>query len=304
MGIVLVGGSGLIGAALSAALLRDGHEVTVLSRTPRRALLPAGAGVRQWDGRSSQGWIDLVEGAQAVVNLAGENLGAGRWTAERKRRIRESRLLAGQAVVEAVQKAAAPPRFVLQASAIGYYGSLADQPVSEDSPAGADFLSKVCLEWEESTAAVEALGVRRVVARSGLVLARSGGVLERLALPFRLFAGGPLGGGRQWYSWIHIADQVQAMLFLMQKEDCRGVFNLTAPEPATMEEFGRTLAQVMGRPYWAPVPAFALRLVLGEMSTLVLDGQRVFSDRLQAMGFQFRYPRLRPALEDLLLRRM
>jgi uncharacterized protein len=300
MRVIITGGTGLIGQALAADLVAGGHEVILLSRTPRRVTgLPAGVRAEGWDGRTAAGWGPLADGAQAIVNLAGENLGAGRWTAERKRRIRDSRLNAGRAVVQAVQAAGQPPRVVVQSSAVGYYGPQGDQEMGEEAPPGSDFLARVCVEWEASTAPVEAMGVRRVVIRSGVVFHASGGALPRMLLPFKLFVGGPLGGGRQVLSWIHFADEVAAIRFLIEKEEAAGAFNLATPHPLTNAEFGRAAGRVMGRPAWLPAPAFALRLALGEMATMVLDGQRVVPRRLLAMGFAFRFPEAEAALQDL-----
>ncbi len=301
MRIAITGGTGLIGRALADDLAAGGHEVILLSRTPEQATgLPAGVRAVGWDGRTAAGWGLLVDGAQAIVNLAGENLGAGRWTAERKRRFRDSRLNAGQAVVEAVQAASRAPRVVVQSSAVGYYGPQADQELAEEAPSGSDFLARLCVEWEASTAPVEAMGVRRAVIRSGVVLHASEGALPRMLLPFKLFVGGPLGSGRQWISWLHIADEVAAIRFLIDTEEAAGAFNLTAPYPLTNAEVGRAVGRVMRRPAWLPAPAFALRLILGEMATVVLDGQRVVPRRLLALGFAFRFPEAEAALRDLL----
>jgi uncharacterized protein (TIGR01777 family) len=301
MRIIITGGAGLIGRALAAGLAADGHEVILLSRTPGRVTgLPAGARAEGWDGRTAAGWGPLADGAQAIVNLAGENLAAGRWTAERKRRIRESRLNAGRAVVEAVRAASRAPRVVVQSSAVGYYGPQGDQELAEEAPPGSDFLARLCVEWEASTAPVEDLGARRVVIRSGVVLHASDGALPRMLLPFKLFVGGPLGSGRQWLSWLHIADEVAAIRFLIEKEEAAGAFNLAAPHPLTNAEFGRVVGRVLGRPAWLPAPAFALRLALGEMATVVLDGQRAVPRRLLALGFAFRFPEAEAALRDML----
>jgi uncharacterized protein (TIGR01777 family) len=301
MRVVITGGTGLIGRALAADLAADSHEVILLSRAPGWvAGLPAGVRAAGWDGQTAAGWGPLADGAQAIVNLAGENLGAGRWTAERKRRIRASRLNAGQAVVEAVRAAGRAPRVVVQSSAVGYYGPQGDQELAEGAPPGNDFLARLCVEWEASTAPVEAMGVRRVVIRSGVVFHASDGALPRMLLPFKLFVGGPLGSGRQWLSWMHIADEVAAIRFLIEKEEAAGAVNQAAPHPLTNAEFGRVVGRVLGRPAWIPAPAFALRLVLGEMATMVLDGQRAVPRRLLALGFAFRFPEAEAALRDLL----
>ncbi len=301
MRVIITGGTGLIGRALAADLAAGGHEVILLSRAPERVTgLPTGGRAVGWDGHTAAGWGPLADGARAIVNLAGENLGAARWTAERKRRIRDSRLNAGQAVVQAVQAAGRVPRVVVQASAVGYYGPQGDQELAEEAPPGSDFLARLCVEWEASTAPVEAMGVRRVVIRSGVVLHAMEGALPRMLLPFKLFVGGPLGSGRQWISWMHIADEAAAIRFLIEKEEAAGAFNLTTPHPLTNADFGRVVGRVLGRPAWMPAPAFALRLALGEMATVVLDGQRVVPRRLLALGFAFRFPEAEAALRNLL----
>lgn len=297
MKIVIAGGSGLLGQALAPALVKDGHEVVVLSRSAGEVQI-AGVQAAAWDGKTAQGWGHIIEGAGAIINLAGANIGARPWTAARKQLIRDSRVQSGQAIVEALQAAQNPPKILLQIAGSGYYGT-GDQEIREDAPAGSDFLAGISKDWEAATAPAEALGVRRVILRTGVVLTRAGGVLSPFLLQQRLFAGGPLGSGKQWISWIHIKDLVNAMRFFLTSEDAAGVFNVTAPEPVTNAAFGRTLSKLMRRPYWLPVPAFALRLLLGEMSTLVLDGQRVYPARLEEMGFSFQFPTLRQALDDL-----
>lgn len=301
MRVLITGGTGFIGQALARSLLADGYEVIALSRRPERARgLPPGVRVVPWDARTAEGWGPLAEGAAAIVNLAGESIAGGPWTAERKRRIRDSRVNAGRAVVAAVQAATARPGVVIQASAVGYYGPLGDEEVTEETPPGDDFLARVAVEWEASTAPVEALGVRRVIIRTGLPLSREGGVFPFFLLPFRFFVGGPLGSGRQWLPWIHIADEIGAIRFLMENEQAHGPFNLSAPNPVTNAEFSRALGRVMGRPGVMRVPAFALRLALGELSALMLSGQRQIPRRLLDMGYRFRFPELETALRDLL----
>lgn len=301
MRVIITGGTGLIGRVLAGELVAAGWEVIVLSRHPERApQMSEGVRAEKWDGRTAQGWGGLADGAGAIVNLAGENIAGGRWTADRKRRIRESRLAAGAAVVEAVTAARQKPSVVVQASGIGYYGPYGDEPISEDGPPGTDFLGRLAVEWEASTAPVEAMGVRRVVVRTGVVLSREGGVLPRLMLPFRFFVGRRLGDGQQWVSWIHIADEVRAIRFLMENPNVRGPYNLTAPNPVTNAQLARTLGRVLGRPSWMPVPAPALRLLLGEMADALLTGQRAVPQRLLEAGFRFRFPELEAALMDLL----
>jgi hypothetical protein len=305
MRVVIAGGSGLIGGALTESLRADGHAVAILSRDPARCPAPDGVDVRRWDARTADGWLDLVETADAVVNLAGENLaGPGllpaRWNTAQKARIRDSRIEAGRGVVQAFLAAKTRPKVLVQASGVGFYGPLGDQPVTEEAPPGHDFLARLAMDWEASTQPLESLGVRRVVARTGVVLSRGGGAFPRLVLPYRLFAGGPLGSGRQWVPWIHLADEVAAIRFLIDQPRAAGAFNLAAPEPVSNREFGRLLGRVLSRPSLFPAPALVLRAVLGEVADLVLTGQRAVPARLQALGFRFRYPTLEPALRDLL----
>jgi len=299
--VLITGGTGLIGRALSASLVDDGHEVIVLSRRPERASgLPDGVRVEGWDAHTAEGWGTLVSGAGAIVNLAGENIAAGRWTASRKRRILESRVNAGKAVVEAVESATRKPGVVVQASGVGYYGSCGDEEVTEETPAGDDFLAQLAVAWEASSAGVEAWGVRRAIARTGVVLSMQGGALPRMLLPFRLFLGGRLGSGRQWFPWIHVADEVDVIRFLIDNESAGGPFNLTAPNPVTNAEFSRTVGRQLRRPAFMPIPAFVLRLLFGEMATALLDGQRATPQRLLQLGFTFRFPQAHSALQDVL----
>lgn len=303
MRVVILGGTGLIGRALAKELADAGYEAVVLSRNPQKATRPApGVRVERWDGRSARGWEHLTDGAYAIINLAGENIAGGPWTLARKQRIRESRLTTGAAVVEAVTAVHHKPHLVVQASGIGYYGPHGDEEVTEESSPGTDFLGRLATEWEESTAPVEKMGVRRVVVRTGVVLSEKGGALPRLMLPFRLFVGGPLGNGRQWVPWIHIADEVRAIRFLVENPDACGAYNLVAPNPVSNAQLARALGRVLGRPAWLPVPAVALRLLLGEMSSVLLTGQRAVPRRLLEAGFVFRFSNLEDALADLLRR--
>lgn len=307
MRVVITGGSGLIGRELVKGLTEDGHEVVILSRSPGNVInLPSGAEAVYWDGETTEGWGHLVDGAGAVINLAGESVGGSglldvRWTPARKRRILQSRLNAGRAVTLAIKAAEQKPAVLIQASGVGYYGTHSDdREITEDSPAGNDFLAGVVIDWEASTRAVEKMGVRRVVLRTGVVMSTRGGALPRQMLPFRFFAGGPLGSGEQWFPWIHIADEVAAIRFLMDNEEAEGVFNLSAPHPVTNAQFSRALGSAMRRPSMIPAPAFAFNLMFGEAATILLDGQKAVPSRLQELGFKFKFPVVEPALEDLL----
>ena len=305
--VIITGGTGLIGSALAESLAKDGHDVIVLSRNPEKSARGLRQGIRaeRWDGRSAEGWGQLADGAGAIVNLAGESLVGvnpilGRWTPARKRTIRESRLNAGQAVVEAVRAAASKPKVVIQSSAVGYYGPHGDERVTEETPAGSDFLGKLCVEWEASTQPVEALGVRRAIARTGLPLSKAGGFLPPLLLQHKLFAGGPLGSGRHYWPWIHMVDEVSALRFLIES-GAEGAFNLSAPNPVTNKVFSQTLGKVLKRPAFIPAPAFAVRLAMGELGdALLLTGQRQTPERLTALGFPFKFTELEGALKDVI----
>ena len=306
MRVIITGGTGLIGSALTRNLAADGHDVIVLSRSPGSVRgLPDNARAVGWDTRSADGWAELADGADAIVNLAAENLaGEGffpsRWTPERRQRIRQSRLEAGRAVVDAVERAEKKPAVVIQASAIGYYGPRGDEVITEEAVAGDDFLASVCVDWEASTAGVEEHGVRRAIIRSGLVLSSQSGALPRILFRYNLLGGGPFGSGKQWWSWIHLLDEARAIRFLIENEAASGPFNLTAPNPARNSEFGKTLARVMRRPHYLPLPAFVMHALFGEVATVVVDGQRVVPQKLQELGFEFRFPKLEPALRHVL----
>jgi uncharacterized protein (TIGR01777 family) len=300
MRVIIAGGTGLIGRALTHSLIDDGHEVIILTRNPDKANLPNGAMAERWDGRSIDGWSHWVDSAGAIVNLAGAGLADSRWTSARKRIIRDSRLDAGRAVVQAVKKAKQKPEVVIQSSAVGYYGPRDDSVITEDAAHGVEFSAKVCVDWEASTASVENMGVRRVIIRSGAVLSTNGGALPRMMLPFKFFIGGPIGSGKQWMSWIHMADEVAAIRFLIENKAAAGRFNLTAPNPLTNADFSRAIGKVLKRPAVMPTPAFALKLAFGELSTAVLTGQRVVPQRLQGLGFTFQFSEAEAALKDLL----
>ena len=293
MRIVIAGGSGLLGRALTVRLQRDGDTVGVLTRRPRRAFDVA------WNPDAPSGpWAETVAAADAVINLAGESINGGRWTAARKALLFDSRVRATRALARAIQAAGQKPLAFLSGSAIGIYGARGDEPVTEETPPGSDFLSRLAVEWERE--AMAAAHVTRVVLlRTGVVLTREGGALPQMALPFRFFAGGPIGSGRQGVSWIHIDDWVSMVRWALDMPSVSGPLNVTAPEPASNAEFARTLGRVLDRPAFMPAPGFAVRLALGEMADIVLKGQYVFPARAQSLGFRFRYPRLEEALRAI-----
>ena len=291
--IVVTGGTGFLGAALVDALRRDGHDVTVLTRRPARA-----TGEVQWNPTAGLDvWARSFEGAGAVINLAGEPIAGGRWTAARKRAILASRLEATSGAVAALRAAGTAGATLLSGSAIGYYGTPGDAPLDESSPPGRDFLATVCHEWEAEAREADA---RVVLLRTGLVLARGGGALQQLALPFRLFAGGPLGSGRQVMSWIHREDWIAMVRWALANSAVQGPLNLTAPAPVTNREMATALGRALRRPSFMPAPAVALRLALGEMAdAMVLNGQRVLPRVAQSGGFTFKYASLDDALGEI-----
>lgn len=307
MRYIITGGTGVIGSRLSESLAADGHEVIVLSRSPSRHQLPRGVQGVQWDAKTAAGWGHLVDGAFAVINLAGETIGGsgtipmpGTWSDERKASIKQSRWDAGQAIVSAAQSATVKPRAVFQMSGIDYYPAT-DKVMTEESGRGRQFLADVVADsWERSTAAVEELGVRRVIARTAPLLNPHTGPLPASLLQFKLFAGGRLGSGKQWFSWIHTEDTVRAIRFLTDTEAASGAYNVASPNPVTNAEFTRVLGDVMNRPSILPVPEFALKLLLGEVSALVLEGRPVSVKKLEELGFTFRFPTLEAALRDIL----
>lgn len=305
MRIIITGGTGLIGRALSAELVQAGYEVIILSRNPgRRSVIPQGVTVAGWDGQTDRGWIELAEGAMAIVNLAGESLAGKslmtmRWTPKRKREILSSRVQAGSAVVDAVRNAEHKPLLIVQASAVGYYGPRGNELITEGEGAGQDFMADICVNWEASTALVENLGVRRVVIRLGIVLSREGGALPKQIVPFRLFIGGPIGSGQQGYPWVHISDVCRAIRFLIETPSAKGIFNLCSPQPVTNVEFGRALGHSIHRPSWLPIPALVFKVAFGEAATVLLDGQKAYPQRLLNLGFKFQYPEIGAALNNL-----
>lgn len=306
MKYLITGGTGLIGTQLVQSLADEDHEIIVLSRSPKRApTYPQHVRTVSWDAETTTGWIEYLNGVDVVINLAGESI-AGKgflpspWTQERKKSILRSRVNVGEALLTGIQKVPQKPLVFIQASAIGYYGTSKENTFSEDSPPGSDFLAETCIAWENSTKPVTDYGVSHIITRFGMVLSTKGGAFPRLLLPFQLFLGGPFGDGQQWYSWIHIQDLCSAINFLSSTPDAQGIYNLTAPHPVRNKTFARTLGTILSRPSFVPVPAFLMKWVFGDVSTVVLDGQRVIPQRLTNTGFSFQYPTLEKALRVLL----
>jgi uncharacterized protein (TIGR01777 family) len=301
MKIILTGGTGFIGTALRESLTQKEHEVVVLTRQAAKEKEP---GIltryRLWDPEEGGSWESEVDGADGVINLAGEPLVGKWWTTAQKQKIIESRVGATQAVVSAIRKAKKKPQFLINASAIGYYGPRQDEEVTEESHHGNDFLAHTCQAWEAHALRAEDFGVRVIRLRTGIVLEKGGGALAKMLLPFRLGLGGPLGSGKQWMSWVHREDLVNLIHFLIEKKEAKGAVNGTAPNPARMKEFAATLGRVLHRPAVLPAPAFAIRMLLGEMAAVLLTGQRVVPKKALGLGYQFRYPKLEDALKAIL----
>lgn len=300
MKLVLAGGSGFIGRALCARLIEQGHSLTLLTRSRSPAPLLPGQTWVTWNPESTGDWQRTLDAADGVINLAGEPIAGKRWTAAQKSKIRSSRINTTRALVTAIGKAENKPKFLLNASAIGYYGARGDEVLTEESVPGNDFLSRVCVAWEQEAEQAAAYGLRVIRLRTGIVLGNGGGALAKMVPPFKLFVGGPLGSGTQWMPWIHLEDEIGLIQFLIENYHARGAVNATAPYPVTMREFCKTLGNVLHRPSWAPVPAFALRVLLGEMAELLLASQRVIPAKAQSLGYQFKYPTLHEALSALL----
>jgi len=285
--IVVSGGSGFVGQPLVQRLLKRGDEVLVLSRDP--TTVSAGRGI-PWSA------VDEVGSADVVINLAGENVGSGRWTAERKRRILESRLRATGALVDAMRRALPKPRTFISASAVGFYGLRGDETLDENSPNGAGFLAEVTRRWEEIARSADGMA-RVVIFRFGVVLARDGGALQKMLLPFRLGIGGPIGSGNHWMSWVDREDVLRAIEWAIDRPEVRGTYNITAPEPLRNRDFSRALGRALHRPSFMPVPGFMLRLIFGDMADeALLGGQRVIPACATREGFTFAYPTLDSSL--------
>jgi len=302
MRILVAGGTGFIGRALIRQLSAQGNEIAALVRDVADAsgMFPPEVSVSLWDGMTVGEWGLSMENVDAVINLSGASIGGGRWTPRRKALILQSRVAPTRALVEAMKTSRRRPRVFLNASAVGFYGMSGEGVVTEESPPGDDFLSTTCQQWEAEALSAAPLGVRVVLPRFGVVLAEGGGALDRMVLPFRMFIGGPLGSGSQWYPWVHRDDAIAVILHLLDHQEFEGALNVVSPESANMRMFARELGRALGRPSWIPVPSLVLRTILGEMSGIILQGRHIVPARLLEAGFPFKYPTLRGALRAIL----
>jgi uncharacterized protein len=299
MKIVLTGATGMIGSLLTGRLSNSHHSLVLLSRRPSPEISVAEKQWLVWQPGTSGGWERAIDGADVVINLAGEPIAGKRWSPKQKEILRSSRVDGTKALVSAIAKAQVKPKLMISASAVGYYGPHGDETLNEDSKPGDDFLARLCVDWEAQAQKADSLGVRVCLLRTGIVLAKGEGALKKMVPPFKMFLGGPLGSGRQWLPWIHIDDEVGLIQFLIENERVRGGFNGTAPNPVTMAEFSKTLGDVLNRPSWARVPPSILALMVGEMAEMLLHGQRAIPEAAIKLGFKFKYPNLKLALESL-----
>jgi uncharacterized protein len=299
MKLVIAGASGFIGSALVQRLSQQSDSLKLLSRKPRSPARASNTEWLVWEPGVPGGWEESVDGADGVVNLAGEGIAEKRWTERHKELIHSSRIDSTRALVQAIAKAKAKPKFLINASAVGYYGARGDETLTEESSSGKDYLARVCVAWEEEARKARDYGVRVVLVRTGIVLAKGKGALAKMVTPFKFFVGGRLGSGKQWMPWIHIEDEIGLIFFLIENASAQGSFNATAPNPVTMEEFCKVLGKVLNRPSWASVPASALTLLLGEMADMVLAGQRALPKAAENLGYNFKHPTITEALESL-----
>ena len=295
MKALITGASGLIGTELQKALREKGWELLLASRSEpkddRHIKWTVEEGFRDED-------LDRLEGLDAVIHLAGENVAGLRWTDEKKKAIRDSRVHGTRTLIDAFTKLKNRPKAFIAGSAIGFYGNRGDDEMTEASPAGEGFFPEVCRDWEAESRRAEDLGIRTVLLRTGIVLSKDGGALGTMLLPFKMGVGGVVGSGKQWMSWISLEDQIRAMLFVLENESIRGAVNLTSPNPATNEQFTKTLGEVLYRPTFLPLPEFAVGMIFGEMGdALLLDSTKVLPKRLEDAGFEFKFPELKPAIE-------
>ncbi len=301
MKIIIAGGSGFIGNKLTDLLMKQGHEVIILTRKKRPPL--SGVMYVEWltEGAAPE---NEIRDADAVINLAGVSINDGRWTPEHQRKIYDSRMIATDELLIIISTLRKKPSVFINASAIGIYPVSLDEVYTEESKTMPnDFLGKTVLDWEHKAKQAEKSGARTVFMRFGVVLGREGGALPLMALPYKLFAGGTVGSGEQWVSWVHVTDIVRAISFALHNEQLHGPVNVTAPSPLRMKEFGKTIGSVLKRPHWFPVPSFAMKLALGQKSKLVLEGQKVLPNVLMEEGFQFEFLELEEALIDLFNRK-
>ncbi|WP_163529361.1 TIGR01777 family oxidoreductase [Halobacillus ihumii] len=301
MKFAITGGTGFVGSKLTDKLTHEGHYVYILTRNPQNHNDTENVTHIGWLKDEFAPWEHLPS-VDAVVNLAGESLSSGRWTEERKRNIMNSRIEATEGVIDLIERMDRKPEVLVNASAVGFYGKSDSKTFTEETEEpGNDFLANVVVEWEKRAAKAQHFGVRTVFVRFGLILGKEG-ALPKMIMPYKFMIGGNLGSGEQWMSWIHIDDVIELISYSVNKSSLEGPVNGTAPNPKRNTDFGQTLGNVLGRPHWIPAPSFALKAILGDMSTLLLDGQSVLPKKTAAQGYTFLYPELKTALRSILKR--
>lgn len=302
MKVVITGATGFIGTALCKELKSD-YEVAALTRNKEKAKRVLGNAIKpvEWDGKTTGGWVSEFEGVFCAVNLAGENVGIGRWTEKKKERIINSRLKATAAVVNAIRQSKNKPKVLIQASAMGWYGSRGTIEANEESGPGEGFLANVSQQWENIAEQTKDMNVRLVKMRFGAVLGSRGGVLTQMIKPFKFYFGGYFGSGRQWFPWVSIDDVVSAIRFVMENEKCSGAFNITGPQPVQLKELCKVLGKVMNRPSWTVTPGFLVKLILGQMGEeLLLTSYKIEPTMLNKAGYEFRHRTVQEALKDII----
>lgn len=302
MRILLTGATGFVGKRVVSRLLASGDEVVVLSRYVPKAILSLGSKCKyyQWSDTNSLPPLEAFEGVDAIINLMGEGIAEKRWDSAQKKKIYDSRIVGTRNLLEAVSQLTHKPKTFVSASAVGIYGNRGDEEIVEDSSTVDDFLGKVCLDWEAEAKKAEGLGLRLAIIRTGVVLGKGGGALAKMLPIFKLGMGGPVGSGKQYMSWIHVDDLAAMYIEAAKNSSYSGIYNGTAPEPVSSKEFAKVLGHAIHRPAFAPAPSFALKLVFGEMSQVLLDGQKVIPKRALENRFSFRYPKLEAAFKEIL----
>ncbi len=302
MKVVLAGGTGFVGGSLLSALIAEHHQVVLLTRNLEKAKHLSGNAVSvvEWDAKNGGDWEKSIDSSDVVINLSGESVANKRWTDSVKQKILDSRVNSTRAIVHAISRAEKRPSLLVNASAIGIYGSDPEKKLLETTPKGEGFLADVCDSWEKEASKAENLSIRVVKLRIGIVLGKEGGALKRMLPPFQFFLGGPLGNGLQWFPWVHRDDVVRSILYVMENNEIQGPINMAAPEPVRLKDFCKVLGKVLHRPSLFPVPIFVLRLMVGDMADMLIASQKMIPQKLKSSGFQFRYSHLEDALQAIL----
>jgi len=302
MKIVVAGGSGFIGSKLIQRLTEDKNEIVLLTRRQKIISRTQNDLIKtvQWDGKTLGNWVEYVDGSDVVINLSGENIANKRWSKEQKLKLFQSRTEPTKAIINAIANAKQKPKLLINASASGYYGYDSKDIITESYSKGTGFLAELCLSWEQAALEAEKNNVRVILIRTGIVLDPNQGALKKMILPYKFFVGGPLGSGKQWFPWIHIDDVINIIIFVLKNDKLSGAINVSSPQPITMREFSKKLGKAIRRPSWISVPSFALKILLGEMSAMLIGGLQMIPKKLIDNGFVFKYSNIDDALNNLL----